>query len=421
MAPHQALPGVPDLEMAQILKLNHKDQAVWFLNGFWSQVGSHSEDIWRWQKLFCELDARSANKLGVLGSELDSIMSARFLEANEETLTSLERKAALKEIDMNNDGCMALTEYLMFHFYKSRDEVVGAKQGNGHEIARCQEAINQAISQITEVEMRLAAKLAAKKEQQVALDDAREARAVAEVSLRVQQAAEDELRAALAVHEDAKTQLLEAIDALQQQEQARATETARLEGVISTCNTGTVKRGRAHNQLNELRNSDPLPLRKARLTQEAALRCVRKKEEIAAARADTSAETTRECSARHTELASKERLIEQTAETLAAAVAELEGSFGKLTLLMNEAHAALAVLKAEQCGLGAIWWMERELFEADQLLPRAKQKYNHSTPFAFRPTVAAEVPVDVDDMHPAPAKAPRPAVADTELGAMVSG
>ena len=37
---------------------------------------------------------------------------------------------------------------------------------------------------------------------------------------------------------------------------------------------GTVRRGRSANELEQLKGEDPLPLRKAKITQEAALRKV---------------------------------------------------------------------------------------------------------------------------------------------------
>lgn len=53
---------------------------------------------------------------------------------------------------------------------------------------------------------------------------------------------------------------------------------------------------------------------------------------------------------------------------------------------MAEAREELDnVKKRSGGGKGAIWWMERELFEADRRLPQAKQKYNHSKPFFYEP------------------------------------
>eukprot|EP00034_Subulatomonas_tetraspora_P000052 GABW01000070.1.p1 GENE.GABW01000070.1~~GABW01000070.1.p1 ORF type:complete len:55 (-),score=12.36 GABW01000070.1:83-247(-) len=44
-------------------------------------------------------------------------------------------------------------------------------------------------------------------------------------------------------------------------------------------NLGVVKRNRAANELAQLKDEDPLPLRKAKITQGAALRRVREGEE----------------------------------------------------------------------------------------------------------------------------------------------
>jgi hypothetical protein len=43
---------------------------------------------------------------------------------------------------------------------------------------------------------------------------------------------------------------------------------------------------------------------------------------------------------------------------------------------MAEATAVIEELKGRgTSGMGALWWMERSLFEADEKLPQNKQKY----------------------------------------------
>lgn len=381
-------PGVEHLALEQLLKLPFKEQAVWFLNGFWADgaepMSAHAETVWRWHAEFVTLD-KAAVAPG--GTELDTIMSARFLECTEQTLTSRERKTALKEIDVNNDGKMAFVELLMHRFNRSPIRTLAGKQGNALEIAACRAVIDEALALLPEIEAKLEAQRAAKAGQARALAAATEAKADAEQALASQRAAEATLRAALEVLEQAKAELLAAAEELRQQEQAVTDEMARLERELVSASP--VARGRAANQLNALRNEDPLPLRKAKITQGAALRKVQKDQATALRRADESAAVTAVCAAKLELLDGIERLEQQSALALAAAVSELEQKYTDMTARMQRAQAAVEELKHEECGLGAVWWMERELYEADESLPRAKQHYDHSAPFSFAPRAPA--------------------------------
>lgn len=88
-------------------------QAIWFLNGFWSDgIEGSAENIWAWYKHAVALDMMQQPPKGEAGNELDPFWSAKFLEDQEEALTAVERKAAMQEIDVDNNGKMALIEYL---------------------------------------------------------------------------------------------------------------------------------------------------------------------------------------------------------------------------------------------------------------------------------------------------------------------
>ena len=65
--------------------------------------------------------------------------------------------------------------------------------------------------------------------------------------------------------------------------------------------------------------------------------------------------------ARAAELEAKEKDLELKKQALAKAIAELEASYEELNSKMAEAHAALKELKTGEAGLGAVWWMERQL------------------------------------------------------------
>ena len=435
MAPHPSLPSVEHLTFHQISQLNYKEQACWFLNGFWDadqgDLAHHAERVWSWHTSFVKLDLQAQRPRGHDGSELDQVLSAKFLEDMEQTLTSLERKAALQEIDVNNDGKMALVEYLMYVFKKDAQAVVVAQQGKAQEIKACQHIIDCALGMLPEIKANLKAQREAQREVNAALKTAKAAKAEAEAALAVQMQAEKELREALQQLEMAKAELQAAVDELQRQEEFVQNEMARLQAIAEDASCGIVSKGKAANQLNALHDEDPMPLRKAKITQEAALRAVEKRERAAVKKHAEASAKMDICRCKFEEQQNKELELEARQAELDAAIHELEASYAEMNTRMSEAQAAIEELKKQTCGLGAVWWMERELYEADESLPRSKQKYDHSKPLEF---AAAEPATDSPNQSqhklqrksyadsPAPAtvtKAARKNV--SELAAMLSG
>merc|ERR1712157_321849 len=111
---------------------------------------------------------------------------------------------------------------------------------------------------------------------------------------------------------------------------------------------GTVKRGKAFQQMKQAEGEDPLPLRKAKLEQQAKVRKAKKASRIAAKRAKKATEA---------------------AEKAAAAAKEAEAAFEQASNTVQELAASLG-----GAGEGTLWWMDRELIEAAQFLPKSKQR-----------------------------------------------
>eukprot|EP00727_Mastigamoeba_balamuthi_P011519 m51a1_g6990 hypothetical protein (291) ;mRNA; r:157614-158964 len=285
-------PATKIAQFSELCKRIYKDQAIWFLNGFWGNgVGpKDANQVWDWVSKFVELDLMSSDKKGHNGWELDQFWSAKFLESNNQTLTALARKEALRLIDADNNGRMSVLEYLVWHFKKGIDETVDSPQGTSPELEEAQRALRKV---------------------QTAIEDARRL--------------EEELRVAVAD--------------LKKQEEAYANRVRLLEEKANDASASTVARSRAANELAQVKGEDPLPLRKAKLTQEAALRKVQKQQD-------------------------------------------------KLQQELAAAQAAVDRARASSKGglaPGMIWWMQRELFEGDRSLPKSRQKYDHSKPFDFDP------------------------------------
>jgi hypothetical protein len=283
--------NTPLQRFSEIVKLPYKDQAIWFLNGFWGNPITPKEcnQVWDYVQKFVELDLQGADKKGALGNELDQFWSAKFLESCNQTLTALARKDAFRQIDADNNGRMSTLEYLMWQFKKTMESVVDAPQGSSPELEEAQRALRKV---------------------QLAIDDAKR------LELELRAAGED----------------------LRKQEEAYANRIKLLEEKIANPASTTVQKSKASNELAQLKAEDPLPLRKAKLTQEAALRKVQKQQE---------------------------KLMQE------------------LSLAQTAVDKAKATAKG---GYGMLWWLQRELFEGDKYLPTAKQRFNHKEPFLYDPS-----------------------------------
>jgi len=285
-----------------LTRKKYEDQAKWFLNGFWKSVGEkESENIWNYTQKFIELDTRKAD-----GNELDEFWSHKFLETFDETLTVVALREQLKKIDLDVNGKMALLEYLCFKFDKTVKQCVDAPQGGNEEL------INAAQAKLNEVQTALAA----------------------------QQKALDEQKVQEAKVKQAEAELKDAIAELKAQEEAYTTKVKTLEAKANDTNAAVVAKNKAAAELAQLKAEDPLPLRKAKITQEAALRRVEKERKAAE-----------------------------------AATANLEKKVDELLKVFAEAEAKLKELQqAGGSSQGSIWFMTRQLKEAQKYLPKRKQR-----------------------------------------------
>jgi len=271
------------------------------LNGFWkSGAEAAHEEIWKYTQKFIELDTKKAE-----GNELDEFWSHKFLESFGETLTVIALREKLKKIDLDANGKMALLEYLCFKYDKTVKAAVDAPQGGN------EDEINQAQAKLQAV--------------QYALEEQQQA-------LAAQKAQEEKVK-------KAEAELRAAIDDLKQQEDAFNLKKQTLKTKSEDMSGSTVARNKAANELAQLLGEDPLPLRKAKLTQEASLRKVEKERKAA----------------------------EIATLNLEQKVRDLESRF-------QDAERFLIQLQQKGgSAQGAIWWMTRELKEAQKYLPKKKQ------------------------------------------------
>jgi chromosome segregation ATPase len=306
-----------DAKLAELCKLKYFDQAVWFCNGFFAELlaAKKLEDIYSWIQAFEKLDMMGPDRKGPEGSELDQFWSAKFLEDNDKAITALERKAALKEIDKNNNGRMAIIEYMLWKFKKTVHQVATAPQGSNVE------ALAKAKKKLEEVQKALDEVLAA----------------IEKLRLEREQLAK------------LKIELQEADAALAAEQKAYNDKCSALEDKIKNPATSSMQKSKAQNELAQLKSEDPLPLRRAKITSEAAIRKVEKQE-----------------------------------KAVAAAIADMERKQESLSVKLQEAQEELVRIQQQggEGGKGSLWLMNRKLYEADSYLARAKQKYDHNKTFS---------------------------------------
>jgi DNA repair exonuclease SbcCD ATPase subunit len=286
----QTLTGANDKEKLDVLTgLSHKEQAVWFLNAFWNSVGEPNADqVWGYKHKFDELDQEKHAE----GNSLDEMQAHRFLESIHETHTvqAMREKLRATGAIQGQIKRVPLTHYLIMKYNINWHDLVNAVLGDMEEIRKAQQKLDEVQTALREAEQREQESKQAKRELEAALSE------------------------------------------VKSQEDARNNKTAELQR--KTEEGGLVSKNKAKAELAQHLAEDPLPLRKAKITLEAAV----KKAEKAAASAEAASEEARQ--------------------------------------KVDEAEAYLERVKKGGSPKGALWWMERELHEARAFLPKSKGGYN---------------------------------------------
>lgn len=301
-----AFTGDDGSKLEQLNATKYKDQAIWFLNAFWGRGPNFEENtdardhVWEAVHKCEEIDHTKKED----GNELDEFQAHRLLEAMGHTLTVAEMRKELREIDIDFNRKVSLTEYLVSKFKVDWHVLVNASQGDNSE------AVQAASAKLD------AAKLA----------------------LNVAQEAEAKATAAREAADEAKRQADEALADLQAKEKAHADAIAEKDAIGADESLGIVKRNKAKNEAAQLRSQDPMPLRTAKIHQEATTRKLQK---------------------------ALNKAGQAEAAAKAAAQAAL-ATFNEAEQMLNDA------VNAGGSAAGALWWLDKELEEARRRLPRHK-------------------------------------------------
>jgi len=333
-------PGFDDL-----VKKTHTQQAIWWLNGFWKKgAEAERETVYQYAQTFKELEygGKIIEKKGKAketeveykeGHDLDEFKAHRFLETVGEVLTVVALRKKLETIDLDKNKRMAISEYLLFKYSKTAQELVESPQGdNQAEVEKAQAEVAGVQKGLADVQQKI-------EEQRIALEQQK-----------IEEAAAKEQEKKL---EAAKVELEAAVADLKKQEEDLKNKITTLKAKTEDASLSTVQKSKASNELAQLQGEDPLPIRKAKITQEAAVRKVEKEVKLAKVA---------------TEKAEKARLgAEEQARQLEKAEEELKVKFEAAQTLLEE------VKKKGGTPLGAIWWMEKELAEARKLNPSGRK------------------------------------------------
>eukprot|EP01106_Pelomyxa_sp_JSP_P014548 TRINITY_DN4689_c0_g1_i1.p1 TRINITY_DN4689_c0_g1~~TRINITY_DN4689_c0_g1_i1.p1 ORF type:complete len:353 (+),score=136.30 TRINITY_DN4689_c0_g1_i1:87-1145(+) len=333
----------------------YAEQCKWFLNGFWDEINPDAETIWGFCAKFSELDQEKKAS----GNELDEFWSHKFLETLGETLTVISLREKLREIDVDNNKKMSISEYLMFRYKKTVDQFINAPQGgNKEELAKAQSMVDAAQKSVSEMVTKLDEQKAAVK---VAQEATARSKAAEEESKRSAEAAEKAAAAARAAANEAQAALAE----LKKQEDAYE---KRKEDLVKASQTGgVVQRNKAANELDQLKAEDPLPLRRAKISQTAAVKKAEKTAGDAATAAAAAADAATRAAAAAKDADARQADAEEAEKKVAGAVVLAEKS-------LEAAVQFLASVKAKGgVARGNIWWMERELTEKKKYLPKKRQ------------------------------------------------
>jgi len=312
-----ALSGNTDTEkLADLTSRTYKDQTVWFLNAFWDTHGEkEAERVWSYVKKCSELDLEKHSD----GGALDEVRAHKFLESFGETLTVMALREKLRSTGAiaasERPKLVPITHYLLFRYDVDWHTLVNTKGDNSAELKEAQRLLDEVGAAFAESDRQ--AKLA------------RDAEAYARKEEAPFKAAQEELEAAVA---DVK-----------KQEDAYNKRTEELQA--DSERGGVVQQNKAKALLASHKQEDPLPLRKSKITLEAA----RKKAEKARAP------------------------FEAATKEAEAARQRAEEALDLTRQRVDEAEAYLDEVKRKPgTPHGAIWWMERDLHAQKAFLPERK-------------------------------------------------
>mmetsp|Transcript_25889 Transcript_25889/g.65027 ORF Transcript_25889/g.65027 Transcript_25889/m.65027 type:complete len:394 (+) Transcript_25889:144-1325(+) len=380
------LPGSTDFEKLEYLcQRTYKAQAVWFLNAFWDSFGEgEAENLWNYvhKAVEIDLDHREA------GTHLNEMEAHRLLESFDETMTVREMRTYLRQHGAIGERVknVPLVHWWIAKYKVDWAKMVNASQGDNREaiekaqamLESAQAALNEATARANEAATALREAIASESAAKTAEEQAHARAEAAKASEEAAHTRKEELAAKEIELEAAQAELEAALAELKAQEDAYNAKTAEL--TKKSEEGGVVSRNRAKNELAQHLAEDPLPLRRAKITMEAAVKKAdRARNAVATARVDAEAAAEQASKDR---AAAEQAAAEASAARQAAEQARAHSEQAKAAADTAREEAERQVAAAEEFlheemskpgqAYGALWWIERELFEAKKYMPTSK-------------------------------------------------
>ena len=136
-------------KLKELSEKTYYEQAQWFLNAYWNaepmNFGNNAEareKVWEYARLIAKLDLKN----GKDGNELDEFQAHVFLEKTGRTMTVKKMRAILKEVDVDFNKKVSLTEFFIFHYTLDYHVLVNAVIGGDEETNSKIEAAKQALA-----------------------------------------------------------------------------------------------------------------------------------------------------------------------------------------------------------------------------------------------------------------------------------
>jgi chromosome segregation ATPase len=310
------------------------------------------------------------------GCALDELQAHVFLEKFDEALTVRALRTALRETgaigEKERPKNIPLVHYLLFKYSVDWRQLVNASQGdNSKEINEAQRMLDEVQHAFAEADARASEAAAAVREAASKAHQARNTEDAAKADEAEAVARENEAREREAPFKAAQEELEAALNDVRLQEEAYNHRTSELQARSEE--GGVVARNKAKAELAQHLAEDPLPLRRAKVTVEAAT----KKAEKARApfeAATKSAEAARAAATASALEASKARQAAEAAKQAAEVAKQAaDDAVEEARERVAEAEAYLDEIKSRPgCAHGSMWWIERELHEAKRYLPESK-------------------------------------------------
>jgi len=360
-ADEEVLVGKNDKELLEDLsRKTYKAQAVWFLNGFWDKLTDEDKrTIWAWKHKCDELDLDKKAE----GNALDELNAHRLLEFFHQAMTVQEMRDVLRKTGAIGDKVklVPLIHFLIVKYKLDFHVLVHAPQGSKQAIAEAQRRLEAVQTAFREAEEKAQEARAALKEAEAKEADAKKTEADAKAREADAKAREAEAKAAQA-------ELEAALHELKTQEDAYNNKTSDLKRKSEDESSTVVARNKAKNELAQHLGEDPLPLRRAKINQEAAVRKAERATK-AAAEARATAEAARAAAEKSRVAAEQARRASEEATRVA------EAAVDEAAQRVEEAEQFLEEVKKKGGGEGALWWIEQELHEAKAYMPSKKGGY----------------------------------------------